>query len=96
MQAHQSSRLGIIQIQIKINDFFGRHFQFFAKHLEQEIVFFESIVEHGQHGQHIFLFAKRVAFVHLTVEVDSQMRNREQRLLEMHRFLRGIERIFAT
>ncbi len=75
---------GIEKREVEVENLFGWHTEFPGYEIYQQIVGFKSIVYHAYHRQHVFLFGKRIAFVHLTVEVNGEMGNGEERASDAH------------
>ena len=93
VQPYKLGLLCVIEREVKVKDIAHGNTQLLSNHLQQKIISLEFIVDDTNHGQHIGLLAQFITLVHLTVEVDSQVRNQEQGLLYLETTHLRLQRI---
>ena len=64
--------------------------------MQNKIVGLQRVVYLGNDREHVFLLRQRIALIDRAVEVNGKVWNLEQRVVKLHQFCRGVERIAAS
>ena len=95
MSTNVTSRCGVVEIEIKIENVSTLYAKFLGDEIDKEIAPFEFVVDYAENRKHILLTAESHTIVHLTVEVDSKIRDDEDRTLDTQKFSLRIHHIVA-
>ena len=70
--------------------------QFAGNEVHQQVVLLQFLVDDAEDGQHIFLLGELDAVVHLSVEVDGEVGNLQERTLNVQQMGLGLKGISAS
>ena len=87
---------GVGQIQVEVEYLLGLDAEFAADDIHEQISLFEFIVDNAQDGEHIPLLAELDAIVYLTVEMDGEVADLQQRTFYVQQQCLRVEGILAT
>jgi hypothetical protein len=95
MGTHVTSRCGVIEIEVEIEDVSTLYAKFLGDEIDKEIAPFKFAVYDTENREHILLTAKCYTIVRLTVEVDCKIRDDEDRTFDTQKFSFRIHHIIA-
>ena len=95
VHAEGAGRSTVIEIKVKVDNLIGLHAQLLAYHLFEHAPTLQLVGHNAHDGQHILLLAELHTVIHLTVEVNGQIADLQQRTLDMQQSGDRMQRIFA-
>ena len=95
VKAAEQGLFVVVEQHVIAQDVFGFDAHVLREHLEEEAVLIEFAFDGLCDGQHVLVRVHRNALVDLAVQVDSKVRNREDRFSKIHQPALGFEHVFA-
>lgn len=89
-EAPAVGRTDNVEREVEVYDVGSRHAEFFGQEVEQRLSGVLAFGRNADDGEHVFLFGKFHAFVHLAVKVDGQVGYLQQRSADVQQAADGM------
>lgn len=100
VDAKRAGGLRVGKVKVEVEDVFCLHrlllAQFLHNGIDEQVATFQLIGEQSQYGQHVLLAAQLHAIVHLTVEMDGEIADLQQRTAYVQQAGNGLKRAVAA